>query len=75
MNHYPLWKYLLILLVISLGAVYALPNLYAPDPAIQLSGQSGGVIIDEPVMSKVTAALTESGIEYFGEEANPPSES
>lgn len=70
MNHYPLWKYLLILLVISLGAVYALPNLYAPDPAIQLSGQSGGVIIDEPVMSKVTAALTESGIEYFGEEAN-----
>lgn len=58
------------MLVISLGAVYALPNLYAPDPAIQLSGQSGGVIIDEPVMSKVTAALTESGIEYFGEEAN-----
>lgn len=70
MNHYPLWKYLLILLIISFGAIYALPNLYAPDPAIQLSGQSGGVIIDEPVMSKVTAALTESGIEYFGEEAN-----
>jgi preprotein translocase subunit SecD len=70
MNHYPLWKYLLILLVISFGAIYALPNLYAPDPAIQLSGQSGGVIIDEPVMGKVTAALTESGIEYFGEEAN-----
>lgn len=70
MNHYPLWKYLLILLVISLGAVYALPNLYAPDPAIQLSGQSGGVIIDQPVMDKVTAALTESGIEYFGEEAS-----
>lgn len=61
---------MLILLIISFGAIYALPNLYAPDPAIQLSGQSGGVIIDEPVMSKVTAALTESGIEYFGEEAN-----
>lgn len=70
MNHYPLWKYLLILLVISFGAIYALPNLYAPDPAIQVSGQSSGTIIDEPLMSTVAAALKESGIEYFGEEAS-----
>jgi len=70
MNHYPLWKYLLILLVVSLGAIYALPNLYAPDPAIQVSGQSSGTIIDDPVMDKVTTALKESGIEYFGEEAS-----
>lgn len=70
MNHYPLWKYLLILLVVSLGTIYALPNLYAPDPAIQVSGHNSGTIIDEPVMNKVAAALKKSGIEYFGEEAS-----
>jgi len=70
MNHYPLWKYLLILLIISLGAVYASPNFYAPDPAIQVLGKSSGMIIDQPLMEKITGALSESGIEYFGEEIN-----
>ncbi|MGB2065724.1 MAG: hypothetical protein ACPHUL_11220, partial [Marinomonas gallaica] len=39
LNKYPLWKYLLILLVIALGVIYALPNLYPDDPALQLSTQ------------------------------------
>lgn len=70
MNHYPLWKYLFILLVISLGVVYALPNFYTPDPAIQVSGHSSGTIIGPPTMEKIAGALSESGIGYFGEEAN-----
>lgn len=70
MNHYPLWKYVLILLVISLGAIYALPNLYTPDPAIQISGQNSGTEIDETLMSQVTGALEQAGIEYFGDEAS-----
>lgn len=70
MNHYPLWKYLLILLIISLGVIYSTPNFYAPDPAIQVLGQSSGTIIDQPLMEKIAGALKESGIEYFGEESN-----
>jgi preprotein translocase subunit SecD len=70
MNHSPLWKYLLILLVITLGVVYALPNLYAPNPAIQISGHSSGTIVGQPTMDKIAEALREVGIEYFGEEAN-----
>jgi preprotein translocase subunit SecD len=69
MNHYPLWKYLLILLAISLGTIYALPNLYTPDPAIQISGQNSGTEIDETLMNKVTEALRQADIEYFGDEA------
>ena len=69
MNRYPLWKYLLILVVITFGAIYALANLYAPDPAVQISGQSSGTVIDERVLSQVETALKEAGIEYFGEEA------
>lgn len=70
MNHYPVWKYLLILFVIIFGVIYAMPNLYAPDPAIQVSGHSSGTSIDQSLMEKIVGALSESGIEHFGEEAN-----
>ncbi|WP_461516646.1 protein translocase subunit SecD [Porticoccus sp.] len=69
MNRYPLWKYLLILVVVTFGAIYALANLYIPDPAVQISGQNSGTVIDEQVLSQVETALKEAGIEYFGEEA------
>jgi preprotein translocase subunit SecD len=69
-NKFPLWKNLLVLLVISFGFVYAAPNLYPPDPAIQLSGQSGAMVIDEAVLQKVEGALDEAGIQYFAGEAD-----
>ncbi|MGB1244822.1 MAG: protein translocase subunit SecD [Porticoccaceae bacterium] len=69
-NKFPLWKNLLVLLVISFGFIYAAPNLYPPDPAIQLSGQSGAMVIDEAVLQKVEGALDEAGIEYFSGEAD-----
>ncbi|TNF01408.1 MAG: protein translocase subunit SecD [Gammaproteobacteria bacterium] len=68
MNRYPIWKYLLIAFVITLGVIYALPNLYIPDPAVQISGQNSGTVIDAPVLEKVEAALKQEGIDYFGEE-------
>ena len=39
LNKYPLWKYLLVLGLVVLGFFYAAPNLYAPDPALQISGE------------------------------------
>jgi preprotein translocase subunit SecD len=65
-NRYPLWKYLLIVLVLALGFIYAIPNLYSPDPAIQISGESSGMVIDSQVLEKAEAALKSAGIEYFG---------
>ena len=41
MNRYPLWKNLFILTVVACGFYYAAPNLYAPDPALQIAGASG----------------------------------
>jgi len=43
-NQYPFWKYLLLILVIIVGVVYALPNLYGEDPAIQISATRGAVL-------------------------------
>ncbi len=36
MNHYPWWKNLLILGVMLIATLYALPNLYPEDPAVQI---------------------------------------
>ena len=68
LNKYPLWKYLLIVFLVSVGFLYAIPNLYAPDPAVQVSGESSATLIDERVLNRVTAALQKEGIEFFGEE-------
>ena len=64
MNRYPLWKYLLLLVVLGLGIVYALPNLYAPDPAVQISGYSIDLQVDEKVLKQVKASLKAEGVEY-----------
>ena len=70
LNKFPLWKNMMILLVFVFGLTYAAPNFYPPDAAVQLSGQSGAMAIDEVVLEKVEGALAEGNIEYFGGEAN-----
>ena len=67
-NRYPLWKNLLILIVVMCGFYYAAPNLYAPDPALQIAGASGAQQIDERVLARAETELTEAGIGFFGEE-------
>ncbi|WP_280630563.1 hypothetical protein, partial [Vibrio cholerae] len=41
LNRYPLWKYLMVMLTIAVAALYALPNIYGEDPAIQITGARG----------------------------------
>jgi preprotein translocase subunit SecD len=66
LNKFPLWKNLLILTVVVFGLTYAAPNFYPADAAVQLSGQSGAMVIDETVLAKVEKSLEEGNIEYFG---------
>ena len=63
MNRYPPWKYLLIIVVITVGCLYALPNLYGKDPALQVSASRGAEISDLTRYS-VEDALDEAGIKY-----------
>jgi preprotein translocase subunit SecD len=71
LNRYPIWKYLLVLIIVLAGALFALPNLYAPDPALQIAGESSGTVIDEAILNRATSALEEAGLEHFGEELEP----
>ncbi|HET8790664.1 MAG TPA: protein translocase subunit SecD [Modicisalibacter sp.] len=61
LNRYPLWKYLLILCVLVAGLIYALPNLYPEDPAIQISS-SGGATLEEKQIERLRDALNEADI-------------
>ena len=67
LNKYPLWKYLLVLSTVLIGLFYAAPNLYAPDPALQIAGESSSQQISQRLMDKALAALEEADIEHFGE--------
>ncbi len=62
MNRYPLWKYILISIITALAVLYALPNLYGKDPAVQISSSRGQVT--ELTEFEVEAALEDADIEY-----------
>lgn len=67
-NRYPLWKNLLVLFVVTLGFVYALPNIYPPDFAVQISLQNPDGEFTQVAIETATERLEEKGIDYFGEE-------
>lgn len=64
LNRYPLWKNLLIIFVLLIGALYASPNLYPEDYAVQLSGNRDIHQVDQPLMDRVTSALKREGLAY-----------
>ncbi|MBQ0744211.1 MAG: protein translocase subunit SecD [Pseudomonas sp.] len=66
LNRYPLWKYLLIVAVLVLGLIYAMPNLYPDDPAIQISGASSTQTIGQQDLDRIEAALGEADIATKG---------
>ncbi|WCE03220.1 protein translocase subunit SecD [Pseudoxanthomonas sp. JBR18] len=56
MLEFPRWKYVLILVVLAVSALYALPNIYPQDPSVQITA-SHGATIDDALKAKVEAAL------------------
>ena len=67
MKRYGLWKYILILIVLSFGIIYSLPNLYAPDPAVQVSynnsSQPADLNLQERIESIIDSGALSSKIE------------
>lgn len=70
LNKYPLWKNLLILVVVALAFIYAAPNLYPPDAAIQVTPARAGAEMSASTLNDVRRALDNADIQYFGEEVN-----
>ncbi|MEO7558072.1 MAG: protein translocase subunit SecD [Gammaproteobacteria bacterium] len=62
-NQYPLWKYLLVLVIVIAGFIYALPNLYGEDPAVQVS-PTRTTKIDAATQTKAQDLLKQATITY-----------
>ena len=60
-NQYPAWKYALIAVMLAAGALFALPNLFGEDPAVQVSAARGAPI-DEALRDQLTDRIETSGI-------------
>ncbi|WP_195702335.1 protein translocase subunit SecD [Vibrio sp. VB16] len=61
LNRYPLWKYLMVVFAIAISALYALPNIYGEDPAIQITG-ARGASVDMSTLDAVTKTLDEKSL-------------
>ena len=63
LNRYPLWKNLMVVFALLIGLLYALPNVYGEDPAIQISG-ARGASADMSTLDAVTEDLEQNQISY-----------
>ncbi len=62
------WRYIVVILVMLIGSLYAAPNLFLPDPAIRIKGQSAEQVVDQSVLDQVRAALEKDGVKVIGTE-------
>jgi preprotein translocase subunit SecD len=62
MNRYPVWKYVVIVIALVVGGLYALPNFFGESPAVQVSAAKPLVKVDTATLAKVEAALKVGGI-------------
>lgn len=63
LNKYPLWKNLVIVLALVIGFVYALPNVFPDDFAVQITGARSSTEIDQRILDRAVDALEAEGIQ------------
>jgi len=73
MNRYPLWKYILIAVILALGLLYTLPNFFGEAPAVQVSSIKATVKVDARLLARVEEVLKAAGIAHQGLFADPNS--
>ncbi|MSP53065.1 MAG: protein translocase subunit SecD [Gammaproteobacteria bacterium] len=61
MNRYPLWKYLLLVILVTLGLLYAIPNFFGEDSVLQISGAEGSQVT-AATQSLVTTTLQKDNV-------------
>jgi preprotein translocase subunit SecD len=64
MNRYPLWRYILIVVLIVLGVLYALPNIFGENPAVQIT-TSDGSALKPTVQQTLKTTLSSQRIPYI----------
>ena len=62
MNRYPLWKYIIIVGALNVGALYTLPNIFGEAPAVEVSSGKATIKVDSATEARVRDALAKAGI-------------
>ncbi|MES2150868.1 MAG: protein translocase subunit SecD [Pseudomonadota bacterium] len=62
MNRYPVWKYILIVVALLMGALYTAPNYFVESPALQVTSGKATVKVNRDTATQVEAALKTEGI-------------
>ena len=73
MLRFQFWKILLIFSVLSIGAVYSLPNIFPPDPAVQITFNSAGGNFDEKIVNSIEEVAKKSNLNFISTETNSKS--
>ncbi|MDP3423001.1 MAG: protein translocase subunit SecD [Burkholderiaceae bacterium] len=63
MNRYPIWKYAIILIMLLIGSIYSLPNLFGEAPAVQLSSTKATSKLDAAALGKVEEVLAANSLQ------------
>ena len=68
MNRFSILTYTFILMVLSIGVIYSLPNLYPAKPAIQIAYTDSGKSADQILLNQVQDILEDqsTGVESVG---------
>lgn len=61
LNQNSIWRYLLVVVVLTVSLIYALPNIYPEDPSLQITATRGGDVTAEKV-GQLEQALQKSNI-------------
>ena len=66
MNRFPIWKYLVIAVVLIVSTIYTLPNFFGETPAVQISSTRQSATVDTALMARVETVLQQQGIKPAG---------
>ena len=64
MNRYPTWKYILVLVVLVLGVLYSMPNIFGESPAVQISTTKSNLKVDSALLAQVENILKQENIKF-----------
>jgi len=62
MNRYAIWKYVVLVIALLVGAFYTLPNFFGEAPAVQISAAKATAKVDLGVQERVESALKTAGL-------------
>ena len=73
MLRFQFWKIFLIFSVLSIGAIYSLPNIFPPDPAVQITFNSAGGNFNEKVVDSIREVAKKSNLDFISMETDSKS--